>query len=167
MERLAAILPSESTESQILLFTLSQRLNRPVGEARTSLMPSPQEGPPDGVRQSSTAASLPRTACGGLIPIAPRSVSKHTVLRQTHLRESALWPHADNLRLGLDFRPLTSAGFDLTYAVQDFLPYIALGLECGECLAGQLSIYVGISTLTPREFAQSTYHSADIRVVTA
>ena len=44
----------------------------------------------------------------------------------------------NDVRLGFDLYPLSAFGFDLPYTVQDFLPHIALGLESGECHAGQL-----------------------------
>jgi hypothetical protein len=39
------------------------------------------------------------------------------------LRESALHPHTNDVGFSLDVCPLTYTGFDLPYAVQDFLPY--------------------------------------------
>ncbi len=71
-----------------------------------------------------------------LFPLLQGSLRNAQCRGKLCLREPALEPHADNLRFGLDFHPLTSTGFDLPYAVQDFLPNIALGLEFGQGFTG-------------------------------
>jgi hypothetical protein len=56
--------------------------------------------------------------------------------------------YALRVRRGFNALPLSAPGFDLPYAVQDFLPHIAFGLEFGSCLAGQLIVHEMTQTET-------------------
>lgn len=47
-------------------------------------------------------------------------------------------------RLGSNLRQLSSAGSDLSYAVQEFLPHISFGFEFSEGLTGQLLTHLGM-----------------------
>lgn len=58
-----------------------------------------------------------------------------TVLLWTTVGSGYKKSRGNDIRLGSHLRPLSSTRFDFPYAVQDFLPHIALGLEFGECFA--------------------------------
>lgn len=85
-----------------------------------------------------------------LLPLFQGTLRHAQSCGKIRLRESALYPHTDDVRLGFNSLPFSAPGFDLPYTVQDFLPDIAFGFESGEGLTCKLFTLVEMPLLKKR-----------------
>ena len=73
-----------------------------------------------------------------LLPLLQAAFRNTQCCGKLDLREPALYPHINDLRLGFNFRLLASSGFDPPCTVQYLSPHVTFGFEFGERLTGQL-----------------------------